>query len=220
MKQLRILRERPLLVGIRGRRHPAGLVFILITFSMLFSIQCGDDKTNAPTLPSGCSQQGVNAISVLSASLTCTPTNAFTDLTTVIGPPDAGVTGPGKNEFTGMLSLGINGSVTLFLGSCIQDLPGADLRVYQVVSQEAVEVQVSQNQQGPFVSLGMKDCGTAGPTFANSCDFDLAGSGLNNVRVIKVIDREVFTFPGVACDNAGSSPGADIDAVEVLHAGS
>jgi hypothetical protein len=196
------------------------MVGSLIASIVLFSIQCGNDIPKAPTLPSGCSQQGANAISVMSSSLTCTPTNAFTDVTQVIGPPDAGVTGPGKNEFKGMLSLGINGSVTLYLGSCIEDLPGPDLRIYQVVSQEAVEVQVSQNKEGPFTSLGMKDCGTPGPTFANSCDFDLAGSGLSNVRVIKVIDREVFTFPGVACDNAGSSPGADIDAVEVLHAGS
>jgi hypothetical protein len=206
MKQLRIF--------------PKLLFFVLISSIILLSIHCGNEETKPPTLPGGCSQQGVNAIAVLGSSLTCTPTNAFTDVTQVIGPPDAGVSGPGKNEFRGMLSLGINGSVTLYLGSCIQDLPGPDLRIYQVVSQEAVEVQVSQNQDGPFVSLGMKDCGTPGSTFANFCDFDLAGSGLNNVRVIKVIDREVFTFPGVACDNAGSSPGADIDAVEVLHAAS
>jgi hypothetical protein len=88
------------------------------------------------------------------------------------------------------------------------------------VANEAVEVQVAQSENGPYISLGMKNCGDAGPNFSNSCDFDLAGSGLNNIRFVKVFDREVFTFPGVACDNAGSSPGADLDAVEVLHPGS
>lgn len=122
-------------------------------------------------------------------------------------------------QFHGFVSLGVNGSVVLFMGSCIQDLPGADLTVYQSVSREAVEVQVSQSVDGPFVSLGMKDCVDPPPLFSGFCEFDLAGSGLNNVRIVKVIDREVFSFPDAACDNAGPSPGADIDAVQVVHIG-
>jgi hypothetical protein len=202
------------------RTLPRLLTSILAVLLLLLSSRCGDDENPSPTLPTGCSQQGTNAIAVLNTALACQPTNAFADATEAIGPPNASQPGSGKNDFQGFVSLGINGGVTLYLGSCIQDLPGADLRVYQAVSSEAVEVQVSQSQDGPFVSLGMKDCGDRGATFSNFCDFDLAGSGLNNVRVIRVFDREVFTFPGVACDNAGSSPGADLDAVEVLHAGS
>jgi hypothetical protein len=203
------------------RMFPRKLPFLFAATLLFVAVQCGNNNdNNTPTLPGGCESQGVYAIAVLDSSIACLPTNAFTDPTQALGPPDAGVTGPGKDEFKGMVSLGINGGITLYMGSCIQDLPGNDLRVYQVVSKEAVEVQVSQNQNGPFVSLGRKDCGTTGATFANFCDFDLAGSGLNNVRVVKVLDREVFTFPGVACDNAGSSPGADLDAVEVLHPGS
>jgi hypothetical protein len=201
--------------------NPSKILLALFIFIFsFFVIRCGNDSTSTPTLPSGCSSQGVYAIAVLDASLACLPTNAFTDVNNALGPPDAGVTGPGKNEFKGFVSLGINGGITLYMGSCIQDLPGPDIRVYQTVSTEAVEVQVAQSQNGPYISLGMKDCGTSQTVFSNSCDFDLAGSGLSNIRYLKVFDREVFTFPGVACDNAGSSPGADLDAVEVLHPGS
>jgi len=198
------------------RIFPKAIFLLLFGTLLFFSAQCGDESST-PTLPTACQPQGVNAISVLDSALACIPTNAFADPSNALGPPDAASTGPGKNDFKGFVSLGINGMVTLYMGSCIQDLPGPDLRVFQSVSSEAVEVQVSQNQNGPFVSLGMKNCGDPGSTYSNSCDFDLAGSGLSNVRVIRVFDREVFTFPGVACDNAGSSPGADLDAVEVLH---
>lgn len=196
------------------------IILLISCFSYLTLAGCGDDNQNSPVLPSGCSSTGPYAIKVLQANLACLPTNGFTNADNALGAPDAGTTGPGHLEFHGFVSLGVNGSVTLFMGSCIQDQAGSDLRVYQSVSREAVEVQVSQTADGPFVSLGMKDCVDSFPFFSGFCEFDLAGSGMNNVRVVRIFDREVFTFPGAACDNTGPSPGADIDAVEVVHIGS
>lgn len=158
------------------------------------------------------------ALQVLRSDLACLPTNAFTNTDEVIGPPNAASTGPGKTQYTGFLSLGIGGSIVVFMGSCIQDDAGPDLRVFQSVSREAVEVQVASSMDGPFVSLGIQDCVDNPPFFHGYCDFDLAGSGLTNIRFVRAIDREVITFPGAACDNAGLSPGADLDAIQVLHA--
>ena len=184
-------------------------VALVLTIGLLLSY-CDEDSNPTQNLPTGCQAQGVHAIAVLDSALTCDPTNAFEDTEEALGPPDGGSSGPGKLEFEGFVSLGIEGAVTLYMGSCIQDLAGADLRVFQSVSFEAVEVQVSQNQDGPFTSLGAKNCD-------GFCDFDLSGSGLNNVRVVKVIDREKMSFGDARCDNAGPSPGADLDSVQVLH---
>ena len=183
-------------------------VLILISAAILLAY-CNED---APTqsLPQACQTQGVHAIAVLEKQLTCIPTNAFQDGEEALGPPDSRSTGDGKLELDGFVSLGIEGTVTLYMGSCIQDLAGDDLRVFQAVATEGVGVSVSQNENGPFVSLGEKICD-------GSCDFDLAGSGLNNVRVVKIQDRERIQFVNAQCDNVGPSPGADLDAVQVLH---
>ena len=194
--------------------------FVILLLITLLIAACGDDE-NPPSLPSGCSgSNGVYASEVVATNLGCIPTNAFTNADELLGAPNASATGPGKTEYQGFVSLGVNGSVTAFMGSCIQDLPGADIRVYQSVSREAVEVQVSQSKDGPFVSLGFEDCNDPSPFFQGFCEFDLAGSGLNNARFVRVIDRETITFPGADCDNTGMSPGADVDAIQVVHPGS
>jgi hypothetical protein len=181
----------------------------MISIAFLSS-RCDDESNPTQNLPGGCQAQGVYAIAVLESNVACTPTNAFKDTQEILGPPDAHITGPGKLEFDGFLSLGVEGSITLYMGSCIQDLAGPDLRVHQFVASEAVEVQVSQNQNGPFTSLGTQPC-------TGICDFDLAGSGLNAVRVVRLVDQSRTQFAIAACDNVGPSPGADVDAVEVLH---
>jgi len=152
----------------------------------IFLANC-DEESPTQSLPQACQAQGVHAIAVLDKQLTCVPTNAFQDETEVLGAPDFSQTGEGKLELDGILSLGVEGNVTLYMGSCIQDLPGADIRVYQAVSTEAVGVFVSQNENGPFVSIGEKICN-------RFCDFDLAGSGLNNIRIVKIQDRERIQF--------------------------
>lgn len=194
-----------------------GAILFLTLSTLAFVTSCKNSDNTSPVLPSGCSNSGVYAISVVRSDLTCLPTNAFTNADEVLGPPNAGTTGDGKTQYRGFLSLGIDGSVVVYMGSCIQDLAGPDIRVFQSVSREAVEVQVAQDVDGPFVSLGFKDCVDSPPFFTGFCDFDLAGSGLSGIRVVKIIDREVTTFPGAACDNAGLSPGADIDAIQVLN---
>lgn len=179
-----------------------GLAFLLS--------HCDEDANPTQSLPTGCQAQGIHALAVLESEIACTPTNAFKDLSEALGPPDGRSTGDGKLELDGFVSLGIEGSVTLYMGSCIQDLTGADIRVYQTVAGEAVEVFVSSDEDGPFTSLGISPCD-------QFCDFDLAGSGLNNIRVVQVVDRARTQFSGAECDNVGPSPGADLDAVEVLH---
>jgi len=199
------------------RMRYRALSFLLAISASALIMSCNDDNSTTPTLPAGCQSQGVFAIGVVQTDFHCLPTNAYVDPTQALGPNNARKDGDGKLEFRGFTSLGIDGSMTLYMGSCIQDLPGDDLRVFQSVSTEGLEVLVSQNMDGPFVSLGIKECTDGPPIFTGSCGFDLAGSGLNNVRVVKIIDREAVFFQGAQCDNAGPSPGADIDAVEVIH---
>lgn len=190
-------------------------------FITLFVAACGNDESTELMLPSGCSgSTGAYASEVLNTNIGCIPTNAFIDAEQLLGAPNASLTGTGKTQYQGFVSLGVNGNVTVFMGSCIEDLAGADVRVFQSVSREALEVQVAQSMDGPFVSLGFQDCDDPAPFFQGFCDFDLAGSGLNRIRVVRVIDRESITFPGAECDNVGMSPGADIDAIQVLHPGS
>jgi hypothetical protein len=174
-------------------------------------MQCNEDSTG-PNLPSGCSAQGVFAIAALETALTCLPTNAYANPEEALGAPNHS-SGEGKLEIVGILSLGVAGHGTFYMGSCIQDAAGPDLRVHQVGASEAVEVQVSADQDGPFTSLGFLSC-------KDFCDFDLAGSGLDNVRVVRVIDSTRSFDAGAECDNTGPSPGADIDSIEVLHPGS
>lgn len=184
------------------------LFLCLFTLSVAL-ISCDDNSSPTMDLPTGCTSQGVYAIQILVSDIACLPTNAFTDANEINGAPNFVITGPGKTQYQGIASLGIQGNVVAYMGSCIQDLPGADLRVYQAVSDEPVEVLVSASNTGPFVSLGQQPCN-------GQCDFDLAGSGLNNVRVVKLQDVET----NFQCDNTGLTPGADIDAIQVLHPGS
>lgn len=186
--------------------------FELCAIILLLIVNPACDEETAPTqnLPGGCQAQGLHALAVLDSDIACGPTNAFQDLSEVLGPPDGRSTGDGKLELDGFVSLGVEGSLTLYMGSCIQDLPGPDLRAYQTVAAEAVEMFVSADEDGPFMSLGTSPCDSF-------CDFDLAGSGLNNIRIVRVVDRARTQFAGAECDNVGPSPGADLDAVEVLH---
>jgi hypothetical protein len=185
------------------------VLFVSMFILAIGVINCGDDNNpTTPPIPTGCTSQGLYAFQVISSNITCLPTNAFTDANQILGAPNFQQTGPGKTQYVGFVSLGVQGSVDVAMGSCISDQPGPDLRVFQAVSGEPVQVLVSQNQNGPFVSLGIQGCN-------NQCDFDLAGSGLSNIRFVRVQDGET----NFVCDQVGLSPGADIDAVQVLHPG-
>jgi hypothetical protein len=140
--------------------------------------------------------------------------NAYSDLTQVLGPPDAANLG-GRDQYRGLLSLGQAGHVTVDMGRCVTNGPGDDVRIYQATSSEPVNVYVSAAPSGPFVLLDYRrSCGSRSPgLFSNHCDFDLAGSGLAEARYVRVEDGEIYP-----CLSGGTvSEGADIDAIEILN---
>jgi len=136
--------------------------------------------------------------------------NIYDDPQTAIGPADAGGSGP--LNYTGFVSLGFGGHVTVDMGGCINDGPGPDLRVYQAVSSEPVSVYVSLSPQGPFTLIEpRKECGQRINGIKGYCDFDLASGGVTQARYVRVEDGELFPCPGGTV-----SEGADLDAVQAL----
>ncbi len=137
---------------------------------------------------------------------------ALLDPRSVLGPPDA--RGTSDETYSGILSLGEDGYVTVDMGVCIADQDGPDVRVFQYIQFEGVGVSVSGSPDGPWVDLGTRACGDGGTgDRSNHCDFDLAGTGLKTARYVRVSDGERFP-----CERAGTrSEGADIDAVQALH---
>jgi hypothetical protein len=134
----------------------------------------------------------------------------FNDPQTALGPPDAAGFGP--ESYTGFISLGFGGRVTVDLGGCLVDRPGNDLRVFQAVSGEPVTVYVSPSPDGPFTLLeARKACGARVDAVKGYCDFDLATGGVAQARYVRVEDGELFPCPG-----GTRSEGADLDAVQVL----
>jgi hypothetical protein len=139
--------------------------------------------------------------------------NAYNHPVQVLGPPDAMNTG-GKDEYTGMMSLGQGGWVVVDMGRPVVDHPGADVRVYQTTSSEPVTLYASDSPSGPFrlVQL-MRTCGIPSPgVFSNHCDFDLANAGIASARYLRVEDGEIY--PCLAGTTV--TEGADIDAIAAL----
>jgi hypothetical protein len=136
--------------------------------------------------------------------------NIYDNPTTALGPADAAGSGPG--DYTGFVSLGFGGHVTVDLGGCISDLPGPDLRVYQAVSNEPVSVYVSLSPEGPFTLIeARKACGHRIDRVKGYCDVDLASGGVTRARYVRVEDGELYPCPGDTV-----SEGADLDAVQAL----
>jgi len=134
----------------------------------------------------------------------------YNDPTKALGPPDAGGSGP--NNFTGFVSLGFGGRVTVDLGGCIADQAGPDLRIFQAVSSEPVSVYVSLFPDGPFTLVeARKACGEPFSGIRRSCDFDIASGGVTRARYVRVEDGELYPCPGGTV-----SEGADLDAVQAL----
>lgn len=142
--------------------------------------------------------------------------NRYNDPSRVLGPPDAAFLGV-KDQYTGMMSLGMGGYVTVDMGVSAIDGDGADVRVYQTTSSEPVTLYGAASSQGPFALLGLRvPCGerTGGGIFSAHCDFDLRGTGLAEARYLKIEDGEIYP-----CLLGGTiTEGADIDAVQVLNA--
>ncbi len=136
--------------------------------------------------------------------------NVYNDPRAALGAPDAA--GDAVQGFTGFISLGFGGRVTVDMGGCLQDRPGPDLRVFQAVSSEPVTVYASSSPGGPFTLLETrKACGERIDRVRGYCDFDLATGGVTQARYVRVEDGELFPCPG-----GTSSEGADLDAVQAL----
>jgi hypothetical protein len=141
--------------------------------------------------------------------------NNYNDPNQVLGPPDAVYLGI-KDEYSGMMSLGQGGYVTVDMGASAVDGPGTDVRVFQTTSSEPVTLYAATTPQGPFTLVGLRvPCGkrTGGGIFSNHCDFDLHDAGLAEARYFKVEDGEVYP-----CLKGGTmTEGADLDAIEILN---
>jgi hypothetical protein len=136
--------------------------------------------------------------------------NVYNDPQKALGPEDAA--GSGTAGYTGFVSLGFGGRVTVDLGGCVTDRPGPDLRVFQAVSSEPVSLYVSLSPTGPFTLVeARKACGERINSVRGYCDFDIASAGVTQARYVRVEDGELYPCPG-----GTTSEGADLDAVQAL----
>lgn len=141
--------------------------------------------------------------------------NFYSDPREALGPPNAVALG-GKDNYSGIVSLGDRGYVTVDMEACAADAPGADLRVHQAVGSEPVSVYVAGSPAGPFVEVAWRaPCGErlGGSATNRYCDFDLGAADVREARYVKVEDGEHFP-----CAEAGTNTeGADLDAVQILQ---
>lgn len=138
--------------------------------------------------------------------------NIYNDPAQVIGPPDSRGTGP--DMFTGFVSLGEGGWVSVDMEVCAADLAGADVRVFQRASSEPVTLYAAGTPEGPFFLLeARKPCGAPSVgTRSGHCTFDLAAAEIEIARYFRIEDGELYPCPGDTV-----SEGADIDAIEILN---
>jgi hypothetical protein len=136
--------------------------------------------------------------------------NIYDDPQEALGPVNAGGSGP--DNYTGFISLGFGGHVTVDMGGCISDRSGPDIRVFQAVGNEPVSVYVALSREGPFTLLeARKPCGDRYSGLRRSCDFDLASGGVAKARYVRVEDGELYACPGDTV-----TEGADLDAIQML----
>ena len=136
--------------------------------------------------------------------------NIYNDPSKALGAPDAAGTGP--DGYSGFVSLGFGGRVTLDLGGCIADQAGPDLRIYQAVSTEPLSVYVSLSPSGPFTLVAARQpCGERIDRVKGYCDVDIASGGVTQARYVRVEDGELWPCPGGTV-----TEGPDLDAVQAL----
>lgn len=156
--------------------------------------------------PAGSSEGLPYAVKVISENIGCIGINLYTDPKEALWNPNyrarLDLTAPLEVSYSGFVSLGPGGHIIIEMGVDVIDGPGADIAVYQAVSDEETGVYVADNLSSPFRFLGSQRCGFP-------CRFDLNGSGYTQIRYVMVQDQ---SFP-TCYDTAGS----DIDAVEALN---
>ncbi|MBI2569713.1 MAG: hypothetical protein HYV63_22140 [Candidatus Schekmanbacteria bacterium] len=158
------------------------------------------------------------ANAIINSHLRCEDTNQrFDNPLHALGEPNA--TGTDVETYRGFVSLGFRGWIAVDMGpdECewIHDVPdGPDVRIYQYVATEAVEVLAVPVLDGPTYSLGTHACGTPCPDiYRRCCDFDLEGTGLQAARYLIIKDHQGDDRPDSECYETA---GADIDAVRTL----
>ena len=119
------------------------------------------------------------------------------DPTRAMGPPDGKYT-----------SLGRDGHIVVTMGSLFYDGRGPDIRVYEVGSlqgggDEGFDVYISK-AGAQWIKVATEVKNDPGTIFASIDIFP----NLGPYRYIKIVNRS---------PRGGSTPGADIDAIEVLH---
>jgi len=129
------------------------------------------------------------------------------------GPNAAGWYGNQNSPGVGFVSIDIGGTLIVEMGTPVYNGGGYDIRIYQYVSQEPMEVFVAQSESGPWYQMGpWTYCGflDEGETAPNGhCDFDLGATPLKYAKYIKIKDIE-----DASCY---TTAGAEIDAVTALH---
>jgi hypothetical protein len=120
--------------------------------------------------------------------------NNPTEAIAALGPPDESCA-----------SLGVGGYIIVDMYDNITNSSGSDFKVYEGdTTTDGYSVYVSTNWNGPWTNIG---------TGMGTTEFDLADGSVESARYVKIVD-----------DGSGSpsevNPGADIDAVQNLAAGS
>lgn len=191
-------------------------VIALGGLALLFATSCGQppDIEPAPTPCPPASSAYATAVVASWIPACSRAQNIYNDPQRALGPADAAGSGP--NNYTGFVSLGFGGHVTVDLGGCVADRVGNDIRVYQAVSGEPLSVYAATSPDGPFTLLSplFQGCGAQwvpGQRQRGYCDFDFTPAGVSQARYIRVEDAELFPCPGDTV-----SEGADLDAVQAL----
>jgi hypothetical protein len=189
----------------------------LVPFALALAGACGPTEPSPSPTPTATPDPCATAPSAYAKAVTdswipaCSlAQDIYNDPAKALGAPDAGGSGP--NNFTGFISLGFGGRVTVDFGGCIVDQAGPDLRVFQAVGTEPVSVYVSLFPEGPFTLVeARKECGEPFSGIRRHCDVDIASGGVTRARYVRVEDGELFPCPGGTV-----SEGADLDAVQAL----
>ena len=121
-----------------------------------------------------------------------------------LGTPNAGGYVDNQHPGGGYISIDFGGELIVEMGRPILNGPGDDVRIFEFVSFENMEVFAGNSEIGPWHSLGSQFCG-------ESCDFDLSAGRVPYAKYIKIND---LSSPFGRCHETS---GVDIDAVITLH---
>ncbi len=129
-----------------------------------------------------------------------------TDTSNALGWPDAYGHVDQANPGWGFVSIDLSGILGVEIGRTVANWYGADIRIYEWISTEPIELFAGLSEIGPWRSLGIRWCGIF-------CDWDLGAAGMSYARFFRIKDRWSLDQTNACYETAG----ADIDAVIGLH---